>query len=58
MSDEKLPKEGNAARALDEAAAREKARKPAAGPKEIGGRVGLEPVRFGDWEINGIAVDF
>lgn len=27
-------------------------------PKEINGRGGLDPARFGDWEIKGIAVDF
>ena len=27
-------------------------------PKEIGGRGGLEPGRYGDWEIKGIASDF
>ena len=27
-------------------------------PKEIGGRKGPEPVRFGDWEKNGIVSDF
>ena len=27
-------------------------------PKELGGRDGPEPVRYGDWEKNGIAVDF
>lgn len=27
-------------------------------PKEYGGRDGAEPVRFGDYEKNGIAVDF
>ena len=26
--------------------------------KEIGGRGGLEPTRYGDWEIGGIASDF
>ncbi len=26
--------------------------------KEYGGRGGLEPTRFGDWEIGGIASDF
>jgi hypothetical protein len=25
---------------------------------EIGGRDGLDPVRYGDWEKGGIAVDF
>ncbi|MBN8884379.1 MAG: DUF1674 domain-containing protein [Rudaea sp.] len=27
-------------------------------PKEIGGRDGLEPTRYGDWEKNGRCVDF
>lgn len=27
-------------------------------PKEIGGRDGPDPVRYGDWEKGGIAVDF
>lgn len=27
-------------------------------PKEIDGRRGLEPVRYGDWEVKGIASDF
>ena len=27
-------------------------------PGEIGGRKGLDPVRYGDWEKAGIAVDF
>lgn len=26
--------------------------------KEIGGRGGEDPARFGDWEVKGIAVDF
>ena len=26
--------------------------------KELGGRDGPEPVRFGDWEKKGIAIDF
>ncbi|QXQ06694.1 DUF1674 domain-containing protein [Sphingosinicellaceae bacterium] len=25
---------------------------------EVGGRGGLDPVRYGDWEKGGIAVDF
>ena len=25
---------------------------------EAGGRKGPEPTRYGDWELNGIAVDF
>lgn len=28
------------------------------GPKEIGGRGGLDPTRYGDWEKNGRCIDF
>jgi Protein of unknown function (DUF1674) len=31
---------------------------PAADAPEIGGRNGPDPVRYGDWEKSGIAVDF
>jgi hypothetical protein len=27
-------------------------------PPEVNGRDGLEPVRYGDWEVNGLASDF
>lgn len=27
-------------------------------PEELGGRDGPEPVRYGDWEKKGLAVDF
>lgn len=27
-------------------------------PKEVNGRGGLEPVRYGDWEIKGLISDF
>lgn len=27
-------------------------------PKEIGGRKGPEPTRYGDWEKNGRCIDF
>jgi hypothetical protein len=49
-----------AQRALAEAAARRKAylEQEAALPKEVGGRGGNEPVRYGDWEIKGLASDF
>jgi hypothetical protein len=30
----------------------------AARPKELGGRDGPEPTRFGDWEKGGIVSDF
>lgn len=49
-----------AQRALAEAEARRKAAQAAAEarPRELGGRNGPEPVRYGDWENKGIAVDF
>ena len=47
-----------ALRALAEAEERRKAAQAAARPTEIGGRDGPEPVRYGDWENKGIAVDF
>ena len=45
-------------RALAEAEARRKAAKDIDLPPELGGRDGPEPVRYGDWEKKGIAVDF
>ena len=47
-----------AQRALAEAEERRKAAKTAALPLELGGRDGPEPVRYGDWEKKGIAIDF
>ncbi|WP_428926723.1 DUF1674 domain-containing protein [Marinibacterium sp. SX1] len=48
-----------AQRALAEAEARRKAAAAAQPmPRELGGRDGPEPVRYGDWEKKGIAVDF
>ncbi len=47
-----------AQRALAEAEARRKAAAEAALPKDLGGRDGPEPARYGDWENKGIAVDF
>jgi hypothetical protein len=49
-----------ARRALAEAEARrEKYReREAARPKEIGGRGGKEPGRYGDWEVKGLTSDF
>jgi hypothetical protein len=49
-----------AERALAEAAARRtrQADKPADAPEEFAGRGGLEPTRYGDWEINGLISDF
>jgi hypothetical protein len=49
-----------AERALAEAAARraEQDRHPVERPKEIAGRDGPEPTRYGDWEISGLTSDF
>ena len=49
-----------AQRALEEAAARreEYRKREAALPKEVGGRGGNEPGRYGDWEVKGLTSDF
>ena len=49
-----------AERALAEAAQRraEIDRKPRERPEELNGRKGPDPVRYGDWEVKGIASDF
>jgi hypothetical protein len=45
-----------AKRALAEAEARRKS--AAERPVEVGGRNGPDPVRYGDWEKKGLAIDF
>lgn len=47
-----------AQRALAEAEARRKKAKSLALAPELGGRDGPEPVRYGDWEKKGLAIDF
>ncbi|MBT9372711.1 DUF1674 domain-containing protein [Rhizobium sp. CSW-27] len=47
-----------AQRALQEAEERRAREKPLDLPPELGGRGGADPARFGDWEINGRAIDF
>jgi hypothetical protein len=49
-----------ARRALAEAQARREIyrKKEVALPKEIGGRGGKEPGRYGDWEVKGLTSDF
>lgn len=48
-----------ARRALAEAAERRREAGEAAPPRaERGGRDGPEPVRYGDWEVKGLATDF
>lgn len=57
MSDQnELPEA--AKRALAEAEVRRQKALKLELPKELGGRDGPEPVRYGDWEKKGIAVDF
>jgi hypothetical protein len=40
------------------APAPEPGQKPEPAPREIGGRGGLDPTRYGDWEKNGRCIDF
>lgn len=60
MTDTPKPEMPPAAqRALAEAEERRKqAAKAAPLPTELGGRDGPEPVRYGDWEKKGLAIDF
>jgi hypothetical protein len=46
-----------ARRALAEAEARRAKAEPAP-PPEFNGRGGLDPARYGDWEVKGLASDF
>ncbi|HEX2354694.1 MAG TPA: DUF1674 domain-containing protein [Xanthobacteraceae bacterium] len=56
----KKPISPAAERALAEAAARraERDRAAAQRPPELGRSGKLDPVRYGDWEVKGIATDF
>jgi hypothetical protein len=62
MSDEpeKKPLPPAAQRALAEAEARRAAQDAeiARRPAEKGGRGGLDPARYGDWEVKGLTSDF
>lgn len=58
MSDKKPDLSPEALRALAEAEERRRKAKALDLPTELGGREGPEPVRYGDWENKGIAVDF
>ncbi len=51
------PLSAAAERALAEAAERRRLAEEVR-PREIGGRGGKEPVRYGDWEVKGLAADF
>ncbi|AEQ53216.1 DUF1674 domain-containing protein [Pelagibacterium halotolerans] len=56
----KRPDPAIARRALDEAKKRraEIDAKTSDAPREVDGRGGLDPARYGDWEIKGISSDF
>ena len=58
MSEDKPDISAAAKRALAEAEERRKKANAKDLPLELGGRDGPEPVRYGDWEKKGIAVDF
>lgn len=47
-----------AERALAEAEARRRQAHAQKAEREIGGRKGPDPARYGDWEVKGIATDF
>ncbi len=56
--DPKIKLPAAALRALAEAEARRKIAGDVVLPKELGGRDGPDPVRYGDWEKKGLAIDF
>lgn len=60
MTDEKKSLTPQAERALAEAAERRRVTDAADEnrPRELRGRGGKEPVRYGDWEIKGLTSDF
>lgn len=58
MTDDPKDMPAAARRALAEAEERRRAARADPLPTELGGRDGPEPVRYGDWEKKGLAVDF
>ena len=58
MDPEKTELPPEAQRALAEAEERRRVAGELELPKELGGRKGPEPVRYGDWEKKGLAIDF
>ncbi|MFD0910684.1 DUF1674 domain-containing protein [Ruegeria arenilitoris] len=60
MSDDRTDLPPAAQRALAEAEERRRKAEAEAKPlpKELGGRDGPDPARYGDWEKKGIAIDF
>ncbi|EBA11282.1 DUF1674 domain-containing protein [Roseobacter sp. CCS2] len=58
MTDQPKDLPAAAQRALAEAEERRKKADAQTLPPELGGRDGPEPVRYGDWEKKGLAIDF
>ena len=58
QAEESRPLSPAAERALREAEERRRSTATEERPKEVGGRKGPDPVRYGDWEKGGIASDF
>ena len=58
MSEDVKPIPAAAKRALAEAEERRRKAKEQILQVELGGRDGPDPVRYGDWEKKGIAIDF
>jgi len=60
--DKRIETKGNlppaAQRALAEAEERRRNARAEARAAEVGGRGGLDPARYGDWEARGLASDF
>jgi hypothetical protein len=54
----KIPAAARRALAEAEVRRREIDARAAAAPREEGGRGGLDPARYGDWEIKGLTSDF
>ena len=57
-ADEKGRRRKGQGRAAVPPAKAPKPAEPQAGPKEIGGRKGPDPTRYGDWEKKGRCIDF
>jgi hypothetical protein len=58
VADDRLSLPAAALRALAEAEERRRSAPAGDLPPEVGGRKGPEPVRYGDWERKGLAIDF
>ena len=62
MPNSSEPAEGDRAAAAPDAEAKPQEAGPQQSggrmPPEVGGREGLEPTRFGDWELRGRCIDF